>query len=116
MKLEVGMYVRFNRGGIKIAKLIENINDSQFWKLDIHQDILEGDILKASYNIIDLIEVGDVITTNNMCGEITSIDKENDEIHLACFDYDTISSVHILSIVTKEQFERVSYKLGNGDE
>ena len=38
MKLEVGMYVRFKRGFIlasqttRIAKLIENLNDSEFQK------------------------------------------------------------------------------------
>ena len=38
-------------------------------------DSTKEEILKTSPNLIDLIEVGDVITTNNLCGEVTKIDE-----------------------------------------
>ena len=121
MELEEGMYVRTKYGIAKyIHKLVtkatiyyvidkkivyENVED---WE-DV---LLSNEILKASYNIIDLIEVEDVITTNNLCGEVTKIDIENNEIWIACCDYETCRSEDIKSILTKEQFESMSYKVG----
>lgn len=123
-KLEVGMYVRilWGNGEQTISKCTNkvDIGDTQYSKNDfyIHTDkkgevIYKSMIVKTSHNIIDLIEVEDVITTDNMVGEITTIDRENDKIYLACFDFDTISSQDIKSIVTKEQFESMAYRLGD---
>ena len=70
------------------------------------------DIVKASYNIIYILEVGDVITTNNLCGEITKIDIENNKIWISCCDYETCSAEDIKTIVTKEQMEQMAYKVG----
>lgn len=69
-------------------------------------------IIKASFNIIDLIEVGDVITTINLCGEVTKIDKENNKIYTTCYDGEYCHKEDIKSIVTKEQFESMSYRIG----
>lgn len=114
MKLEVGMYVRTKRDGI--AKIISlSIGEEEeccFIELSKRRTgIKEHNITKASYNIIDLIEIGDIITTNNLCGEVTKIDIENNEIWIACCDYETCRSEDIKSIVTKEQFESMRYKV-----
>ena len=120
MELKEGLYVRTEKG---IAKIIDRIlePDHYYFKmwvtdnyLEINDDteyISEVDVLKASNNIIDLIEEGDIITTNNVVGEITTIEKEIDRIYLACFDYDVVSSQDIKSIVTKEQFKSMEYKV-----
>ena len=111
MKLEVGMYVR-TIGGIERLKK-ENDNGWFFEKsMIIKPDNIEKYIIKASHNIIDLIEVGDVITTNNLCGEVTKIDIENNKIWIACCDYETCRIEDVKSIVTKEQMESMSYKVG----
>lgn len=126
LELEVGMYLRHSglegeypiiqkitelktpgRCGGKYKVYTDKCGD---WYID--SDYIELDKSKYSYNIIDLIEVGDVITTNNLCGEITKIDIENNQIWIACCDYETCRSEDIKSIVTKEQFESMSYKVG----
>ena len=116
--LEPNMYVRTKWG---IAKIIGFEAQNIFMKLDkkimfenlpeYYDYITIADILKASHNIIDLIEVGDVITTNNLCGEVTKIDIENNKIWIACCDYETCRIEDVKSIVTKEQFESMSYEV-----
>ena len=115
-KLEVGMYVRLNCNyEIGIGKTISEIDEDNFIKTKF-KDGFECSlpiymIAKASHNIIDLIEVGDVITTNNLCGEVTKIDIENNKIWIACCDYETCRIEDVKSIVTKEQFESISYEV-----
>lgn len=81
MKLEVGMYVRTERGNIfKVNSLTIIDKDGIYFKSLIRangviQDIpslgyLDHEngemITKASHNIIDLIEVGDIIVNTNV--------------------------------------------------
>lgn len=115
-KLEEGMYVRTKWG---IAKIIGFEARNIFIKLDkkimfenlpeYYDYITIADILKASHNIIDLIEVGDVITTNNLCGEVTHL--EEDKIYTTCYDGEYCYDYQIQSILTKEAFERMSYEV-----
>ena len=117
MKLEPNMYVRLNCNyALGIGKTIGEIDEDNFIKTKF-KDGFECSlptymIKKASHNIIDLIEVGDVITTNNLCGEVTKIDIENNKIWIACCDYETCKIEDVKSIVTKEQMESMSYKVG----
>ena len=116
MKLEEAMYVRLNCNyEIGIGKTIGEIDEDNFIKTKF-KDGFECSlptymIKKASHNIIDLIEVGDIITTNNLCGEVTKIDIENNKIWIACCDYETCRIEDVKSIVTKEQFEIMSYEV-----
>ena len=134
MEIKVGEYVRTNQG--YIAKL-EDI-DEEFMYFDdvimcyyekvkllpINVEILDGTFLKAedyvvkhSFNIIDLIEVGDYVNGSRVI-EVNK-DKETgyvsveysirgkDEIMLALlYDEDSIKS-----IVTKEQFKAMEYEV-----
>ena len=122
MKLEVGMYVRLHG---KIGK-IEHICMCEQCKLrGFYEPVVdfghEGsdyvsvywkDALKASHNIIDLIEVGDYVNDSKVyycyCADEDStglfIDTEKGRQWL-----DKPSQVK--SIVTKEQFESMSYKV-----
>lgn len=116
-KLEVGMYVR-TKDGI-IDKVIIDYNghcanpNCKYKHISCAKNYYdEDDIKKASFNIIDLIEVGDVITTINLCGEVTKIDKENNKIYTTCYDGEYCHKEDIKSIVTKEQFESMSYRIG----
>ena len=114
MKLEIGMYVRYKKFSYSKEIKIGKLTNVQFQLVD--GDSGRQDILKASHNIIDLIEVGDYVNGK----KVTSIippDILGDEV----LDYAHISSlngeplyedIEIKSIVTKEQFESMSYKVG----
>lgn len=117
MKIEVGMYVKTKRG--YICKIV-NINDFRELnmkygvKANYLKDIMfigDEDIIKASYNIIDLIEAGDYV--NGIL--IESIYKrEKDRLLCHCWNEEImfeINSNSIQSILTKEQFEREAYKI-----
>ena len=119
MKLEVGQFVRLKSG--YICKII-NINDFREpnMKYGVEANYLKDvmfigdeDILKASYNIIDILEVGDYV---NGCyiQEIKSL-KDNVMVCMLDSDYEFVSTItnnEIETIVTKEQFEQMAYKVG----
>ena len=131
MKLEVGMYVRGKyyqyRG--KIGKIIKNYNNDleiayQYGVLktnmgsfiDDNYDI-NGRQYKASFNIVDLIEVGDVIVDDtNQKLEVLLIDNElmvrNTGLIYDNNYYLSIKDIKIKSIITHEQMEQMSYKFG----
>lgn len=115
MKLEEGMYVRTKKG---IAKILGRINDpTDFYHkmlitdkfLKIHGDteyIHDLDIVKASENIIDLIEVGDYV--NGYKVKITNPYM----IVLDNYNFKAIENKDIKSVVTKEQFNSAKYEVG----
>ena len=111
MELKEGMYVRTKKGIFQIT------NDKTFIENKIEYIAVNGrytcidvnTIIKASNNIIDLIEVGDVITTNNLCGQVTRI--EGDKIYTTCYDGECCYDYQIQSIVTKEQFESMQCRV-----
>ena len=117
MKLEVGMYVRTNRGDItKISKILEN--ERVFFEDKVDIDYFTSDSFgisylkecKASHNLLGndkepcLIEIGDYVNG------FPVIHKENDI--LKCGLLVQFKENEIKSIVTKEQFESMSYKVG----
>lgn len=103
MKLEVGMYVR-TIGGIERLKK-ENDNGWFFEKsMIIKPDNIEKYIIKASHNIIDLIEKNDFVNNRRVTDKIGKYIYLEDEIR--------VSNKQIKSIVTKEQFEQMQYKVG----
>ena len=99
MKLEVGMYVRTERGKIWLVTSTKAI--------DGHR----RRIVKASYNIIDLVQVGDYVNgypvksqfgSNAVCLDINYQKQGIDQI---------VKEQDIKSIVTKEQFEMMKYEI-----
>lgn len=122
MKLEVGMYVRHHHFGIgkiinsyEIDRIWFNVKFNCYGDDDYHCGICEESIgFKASHNIIDLIEYGDYV--NGL--EVTGFDykKTTTKQALLC-DVRlngggvVIKKNDIKSIVTKEQFENISYKV-----
>ena len=123
MKLDLreNMYIR-TKDGI-IAK-VDYIDDNTiFFDKDLYRtygdsiDFLEKDnlerIVKASYNIIDILEEGDYV---NGCyiQEIKSL-KDNVMVCMLDSDYEftsTITNKDIKTIVTHEQMEQMAYKVG----
>ena len=118
MELRIGDYVRTKEGNIyKIAKL--GYNNETFWS-----DTDDGwfAMYKSSPNIIDLIEVGDYINglrvEENKYGELyTSYVYYGGDIGKQCEVYTSWieekkeNEEYIESILTKEQFESMEYKV-----
>lgn len=122
MKLEKGMYVRYIRGAIngyvppRIAK-ITDCSDKDLIKIDNGQVILRNDILKASKNIIDLIEVGDILLIKDFVDEACTIftdvyyiQNENQLFNIKR-DLEKNKNMKISKILTKEQFESMAYEV-----
>lgn len=120
MKLEVGMYVRTKDGEIGKITHIETENfSSPAYTLDIFpQGIYKGCEWfegKASHNIIDLIEVGDYVNGHQVYDDFRADtdDYGNNFIEIGIesdrFLNHYIREDEIKSIVTKEQFESMSY-------
>lgn len=115
MKIEVGIYVRYKRGsngyGVeppeRIAKVVNRINNSDFLQLDVKQDILESDVIKADHNIIKLIKAGDYVNG----AKVNRIEKDYIVINEIWTGRELLRNEDIKSIVTKEQFETIVYKV-----
>ena len=122
MEIKVGDYVRTKDG--RIGQYIKPdlgrpyiTNRIEFYEIN------EG---KYSPNITDLIEVGDYVNGHLVCdssdghiimaftddlNEMNSIKDEFKEQDLVVFKVYKLNDINIKSIVTKENFESMEYKL-----
>lgn len=111
--MKVGDYVRTKSYGIKKINGFSSTLEEDFIDCDYdkYQRVLinKKEVVKSSPNIIDLIEVGDyvngVMVTEIKDGKPFKEDY-NDPYYSYYFD-------DIYSIVTKEQFESMEYKVGS---
>ena len=123
--MKVGDYVRFKTLSreIKIGKVIEIIEPDKesmkkycVYDLDNNEATVDDYIIKSSPNIIDLIEVGDYV--NGYL--VKDIDYAFDDVvmnnknarvvpYIDCNKNNYIDDIK--SIVTKEQFESMEYKV-----
>lgn len=117
MKLEVGMYVR-TKDGIIDKVIIDykgkcnspNCNCKHVSCQYNYYD--EVDIINASHNIIDLIEVGDYVNGH----KVLNVEQYQIEVESSAIENETweeIEFCEIKSILTKEQFESMEYRLGD---
>lgn len=121
MKIEVGMYTRTKYGIGKIDETrmfmnefqfhldinvgrILNVNDNTYW--NTQKDIIK----EPSFKLIDLIEVGDYVNGVEV-EEITDTEIMLVDTHL--YIDKNVANKLIESVVTHEQFESVSYKVGD---
>lgn len=135
MKLEVGMYVRTKDGHIdkiknideeyycigedeedklyKIYQLSNTYYDDEF---DEDNDwVFEKFIIKASYNIIDILEIEDYVSTiTGECAVIVGIYNDiNGKKYLRlCNCIGEYYEDDIKSVITHEQMEQMAYKIG----
>ena len=109
--LSVGMYVRTLNGIVKIYKIQDNVIE------DTKGHLHYGDFVKASYNITDILEIGDYVNGH----EVKDIDYAFDDIALnvkkpRIVPYiDNIKNAYIdniKSVITHEQMEQIAYKVG----
>ena len=132
MKLETGKWCRTKKG--TIFKIIGGNVD--MWEIDIdysylskcenedynsyaynkNNSLFEYLVVKASYNIIDILEEGDIISffedidnykKQYVIGipDLITLDKIKDKI--------TNDNIRLVSILTKEQMEQMAYKVGD---
>ena len=115
MKLEVGMYVRhkplLSSKYVKINKIKEieeKENCLHIW-LEDKDLITEKYLIKASYNIIDILEIGDYVNGHR----IEEIDFDDEEIFTDSEYYcGVVEFCNIKSVITHEQMEQMAYKVG----
>lgn len=121
MKLEVGMYVRTEDGEIFKTDndLLRLSNDkSIFYRIltKIPRESISYRVSKASHNLIDLIEVGDIVTVfsnlHDSRGNETFNIRDNNHLKYLKIGFDN-GCFHLINIATKEQFESVSYRVGD---
>ena len=127
MKLEVGQFVRTKNG--TIFKIIGGNVD--MWEIDIdysylskcenedynsyaynkNNSLFEYLVVKASYNIIDILEVGDMV--NSLI--VTKISEDNETKKKYINLYGSLcewENEDIKSVITHEQMEQMAYKVG----
>ena len=111
--MKVGDYIRVDNGCICKVLDYTDISDNDFYvNTDSEYNVIyKSWIVKSSPNIIDLIEVGDYV--NGF--KVDEIDEKG------IYNYNSydgwrinIASCNddIKSVVTKEQFESIEYKIG----
>ena len=102
--MKIGDYVRTDKGTIdKLTR--ENIMTYEVALMGFGEKPI-----KSSSNIIDLIQVGDYV--NGL--KVQEVNNEIKGFGTIVFDKDTsIMEDYIYSIVTKEQFSQMEYKIGD---
>lgn len=105
-KIELaGSGVRF--GGEYLSETIIQFNDGKVYE----RRVKEKDIIKHSFNLIDLIEVGDYVNGNIVtdkylfAGEKPVIEIERNDTNCKC-----LCEKDIKSILTHESYESNAYK------
>ena len=111
MKLEVGMYVRTKDGYVSQYRYYDTTNMGKLLCIPLSNRTFANieDIIKASHNIIDLIEVGDYV--NGYYVEDVLKTFVNVAVVSNYFQSPTIYEKNIKSIVTKEQFENIEVNI-----
>ena len=104
MKLEVGMYVRTKKGTI--------------YKFDTNNSMAKNGAKKymvnCSYNIIDLIQVGDYVNDYKVV-DIIHNNRKLEPSTMVCCEYGNnyigFYNEEIKSVITDEQMEQMVYKV-----
>ena len=115
MELRIGDYVRTKRGTFD-RFIISHTQDNLTWyTFEDGGNITnpENYVIKSSPNIIDLIEVGDYVNGYKVIDIVKNFKVIIDKLELDTTTglYHNIGIKDIKSIVTKEQFESMEYKV-----
>lgn len=123
MKLEPNMYVRTKDGYIDKILLIEyaeekrqqypNHPSKKYWRdkillLKLGYWRTTQNIIKASYNIIDILEKGDYVNGHEVKSKQSGVKR----IDIGeCENYVWLYEKDIKSVITHEQMEQMEYKV-----
>ena len=119
--LSVGMYVRTEKGIAKIKKIFPDGSEPYFEAkyetdtyLEIYYDsqyVSEDDVLKANYNIINILEERDYVNGYPIC-EIIEYKDGTKAIIIDDGEKTFIQkNENIKSVITHEQMEQMAYKV-----
>lgn len=115
MKLEVGMYYRYKGQIGKYKKIIELDRYPSFTNNYLREtDNILLNNAKFSYNIIDILKVGDYVSTiTGECAVIVGIYNDiNGKKYLRlCNCIGEYYEDDIKSVITHEQMEQMAYKV-----
>ena len=106
MKLGVGMYARVQELNEVIIVKILKVEDDGF-NADDNMYYMFSEVIKASHNIIDLIEVGDYV---NGC-RVIKINLESPLKYVKCINDNCFEEKEIKTILTKKQMENNCYRI-----
>ena len=118
MELKKGMYVRIKdkNNNQFIRKIIKLPEDTRYGSIVVDKDIhyarwvSKKKVIKASSNIIGLIQVGDYVNGVEVIGkEFDNFNKEYLQCGVGDYVICTFEVKHIKTILTKEQFESQKY-------
>lgn len=117
MKLEVGMYVRTKDGYISQYKYYDTTNMGKLLCIPLSNGTFANieDIVKVSYNIIDILEKGDYVNGD----KIEYIDDCEGAMREFYYDYENPNDdvghwqEEIKTIITHEQMEQIAYKVSD---
>lgn len=117
MDIEVGMHIRTKEDGYidKVVKTGIDSFDKRKWVEAKHTITISSDIVKASHNIKDLLEVGDLIFIksklyeNSIAQPIFIIDEKTIERIKQVYN---VEEYEIDSILTHEQISQNQYVVG----
>lgn len=120
--MKVGDYIRTKNGISKVKEIHEIVTtDNEYITTLISTDngtCGEENVIKYSQNIIDLIEVGDYVNGSEVCKIYNNSHLDNPKKEIFCIGKDGFegeliyTNNDIKSIVTREQFEAMQYKVG----
>lgn len=116
MELKEGMYVRTKDGFIdKVINDYKGCCNSPNCNCKHvsceHNYYDEENIIKASYNLIDLIEVGDYVNGDKVTEEMIKMRDKQGVFGLPDKHRVFIDEIKVKNIVTKEQFNSVKYEV-----
>ena len=106
MNLEEGMYVRIQELNEVIIVKILKVEDDGF-NADDNMYYMFSEVIKASHNIIDLIEIGDYV---NGC-RVIKINLESPLKYVKCINDNCFEEKEIKTILTKKQMENNCYRI-----
>ena len=121
MKISKGMYIRYkdNKGIQYIRKIVELPEDTRYGSIVVDKDtwnvfwVSKKKVLKSSFNIIDLIEVGDYVNGTFVLDFETLATGEKAVIVDGLINYGWGQGVtpvsEVKDVVTKEQFNSMKY-------
>ena len=116
LELKENMYVKTNDGYISQYKYYDTTNMGKLLCIPLSNGTFANieDIVKVSYNIIDILEVGDIISFYEdidnykkqyviAIPDLITLDEIKDKI--------TNDNIRLVSILTSEEMEQRAYKL-----
>lgn len=112
-EIKVGEFIKTKNGKIrKVKSTVAQYYITDRLNISDNNQFVREDIVNHSFNIIDLIEVGDFVNENEVIdkylfnGEIPVLETTGDETNAKC-----MCEGDIKTILTHEQYERNCYKI-----